>query len=223
MHVFILLCVWQVLESPDDPVALALEWELDDPDARLPKEKYHCGITWVPARKSGRGKGAGKKGRLADKLRVRLVKMFIERVKKEHVRMQEAGLISATSPSLALYGERGEGLKQYHAQGYVCAMSNGGAVVVQQMMATFLIACMPIHAEVMNDLQVKLVGPSSSSSEPDQRSVPVCCFYPIKEMGLPHSYGFDDYSDEFREHCRTEGKNYYSQACLALPPFSPFP
>jgi hypothetical protein len=191
-------------ESSTDPISAALDWELDDDE--LPRTPHHLSVTWRPSRKQGKG----KKGKLPDRVRVTVVKAWIDKVKAHESLLRQARLLAA-APSLAVYGERGEQEKEYHGQGYMLWLSNGGTVCAVQACFAFLEACMLIHPDVNNsaELLVKPVGPSAIE-ERDPRPVAVIEAYPLKDIGKPHSYGYDNYDSQHRDACRAEFKAYYS-------------
>ena len=197
----------EVKECEVDPVQAALDWELDD-DA-VPKNAYHLSVTWRPMRKRG---GRGKKGQLPDRIRVHVVKAWIDRAKRFEPTLREVGFL-APPPSCALYGERGEENQQYHGQGKLLWLSNGTADTAVLGATAFLEACMLVHPEVNNsaELLVKPVGPSALD-EDDVRPIEIIDWYPLKESHLPHSYGFDNYPPEYRERVLQKGKEYNATA-----------
>lgn len=61
------------------------------------------------------------------------------------------------------------------------------------------------------ELEVRLVGPSNEH-ERDARPLPVIRAYPLKDVGKPHCFGFDDYDDEYKKQAQQEFKAFYSTA-----------
>ena len=193
-------------ENPADPLAAAKEWELVDPT--LPKTLYHLSITWSPTRR----RRPGKKGKLPDPLRRHVVNALITKAWPYESQLIDASLL-APAPSFALYGERGKDAKEYHLQGQLRWLSNGSLESAIEACMAFLESCMLIHPDVNNtaELLVKGVG-TSATDEHDPRPQIVIDAYPLKDLGKPHSYGFDNYGDEHRALAKAAFDDYYSTA-----------
>ena len=188
-----------------DPMAVALDWELED--VSLPREEHGLSITWTPMRKRG---GNGQKGKLPDRIRVLVVKALCDNAEKQLRALVDAKLLVPEN-SFVLKLERGE-TNEAHGQGWALWLSNGGGLIAVEACKAFLLACMIDHPEVKNDghLEVLLVGPSNPRHDP--RSHAECSAYPDKESDLPHSYGFDNRDAAFRKKAKEEFQRKHATA-----------